>query len=154
MKTTENTGRPIAPRVTEKPREKTLLKMDWGNLLVLDREKQEIQLLDKNKTAQLTITVKPEGLSVQINAIELNINAVDQLNLSGKKVSLSASEELVIKSAGDLLHQIDGNCITDIGGTNSSRAKIQKMKAELGNVEIEANDDVRLDGERVLFNCD
>ncbi|MEO6933250.1 MAG: hypothetical protein ABI151_16580 [Chitinophagaceae bacterium] len=154
MKTPEKSNSSLADQAVEKSREKTLLKMDWGNLLVLDRERQEIQLLDKNKTAQLTITVKPEGLSIQINAIELNINAIDQLNLSGKKISLSASEELVMKSAGDLIHQIDGDFTLDIGGTNYNRAKIQKMTAELGNVEIKANDDVRLDGERVLFNCD
>jgi hypothetical protein len=32
-------------------------------------------------------------------------------------------------------------------------ARIQNITAELGNVNLQANDDVKIDGERILMNC-
>ncbi len=51
------------------------------------------------------------------------------------------------------MQEVGGDCITNVDGINENHAKIQKITAELGNVELKANDDVRLNGERVKINC-
>lgn len=154
MKPLEKFGGAFSDRVIERQHEKTLLKMDWGNYLVLDKDRQEIKVMDKNKATQLIISIRPEGLSLQINATDININAVNQLNFYGKEVNIEASDSIRIKTNGDLIHEIGNDCTAEIGGTNNNKAQTHIITAELGNVEITANDDVRLDGERVLFNCD
>jgi len=35
-----------------------------------------------------------------------------------------------------------------------SLARVQNIKADLGNVNVTANDDVSINGERVRVNCD
>lgn len=154
MKSTENLKTNYLERVTEKSREKTILKMDFGNILIVNTEKQEIKLVDNNKTTQLIISVKEKGLSLAINAFEINIHATDELNFSSKTIKMSASEKIEIKTDGDLEFKIEKDCNSEIGGASQSNAKTQLIRANLGNVEMKANDDVRLDGERVLFNCD
>ena len=59
-----------------------------------------------------------------------------------------------IKTAGNLVIEAGKDCLTKIAGTNKSIARIQKLTASLGNVEIKANDDVKLDGESVKLNCE
>jgi hypothetical protein len=154
MKSLEKLNGTFLDKLTERPDEKTLLKMDWGNFLVIDTERQEIKMIDKNKTTQLIISVRAEGLSLQVNANEININAVNQLNFCGREINIEASDIIRIKTNGDLIHEIRNDCTAIIGGTNNNKAQTQVITADLGNVEIKANDDVRLDGERVLFNCD
>jgi hypothetical protein len=154
MKTLEKSGGAYSDSVTERQHEKTFLKMDWGNYLVLDKDRQEIKLIDKNNATQLTISIRSEGLSLQINANEININAVNRLNFYGKEVNIEASDAIRIKTDGDLIHEIGNDSTATIGGTNNNKAQSHMITAELGNVEIKANDDVRLDGERVLFNCE
>jgi hypothetical protein len=38
-------------------------------------------------------------------------------------------------------------------GDLKTEARIQEIRARLGNVNVSANDDVRIDGERVMVNC-
>lgn len=154
MKFSENLNTKFLDRVIEKPREKTILKMDFGHLLIVNTENQEIKLVDNNKTTQLIISIKEKGLSLSINAFEINVNAAEELNFSSKRIKMNATEKIEIKTDGDLEFEIEKDCTAEIGGISQSNAKTQLIRASLGNVEVKANDDVRLDGERVLFNCE
>jgi uncharacterized protein (DUF2345 family) len=130
------------------------IKFRSGNILVIDKVADEIKLLGKDQELQLVISIKKEGLIVNVNASQLNINSTDELNLSSKKINIEASEQINIKSEGNLVQQIAKDCLTETAGTNKNIARVQKLTATLGNVEIKANDDLRLDGEKVLLNCD
>ena len=130
------------------------IKFSSGNTLLIDREKGELTLLGKTQNIQLVISMTDDSLVVNLNARQLNINASEELNFSAKKINIEAEEQLNIRSGGDLIQRVGNNQVTEVKGVNKTVAQIQKMVASLGNVEIKANDDVRLDGERVLFNCD
>lgn len=79
-----------------------------------------------------------EGASLVLQAAgELAIEA-ESLRLHGRGgVALTTDGDLALKAAGDL----------------NSEARIQNVTAALGNVNVRANDDVRLNGERVMVNC-
>jgi hypothetical protein len=130
------------------------IKLPAGNTLLVDKDANELKLLGKDQVLQLTIKIKEEGLVVNVNASQLNITGTDELNLSSKKINIEASEQINIKSNGNLVQQIGKDCLTETGGTNKNIARIQKLTASLGNVEIKANDDVKLDGESVKLNSD
>jgi hypothetical protein len=138
----------------ERPVEITSIKFNSGNTLLIDREKGELTLLGKSQNIQMVISMSDDSLVVNLNARQLNIHASDELNFSAKKINIDAEEQLSIKTGGDLIQRVGHNSVTEVKGVNKTVAQIQKMAASLGNVEIKANDDVRLDGERVLFNCD
>ena len=154
MKFSENSISELNSMPTEKQNDLSFIKFPAGNILVVDTKDGELKLLNKNRVLQLVIQVKDEGLTVNVNAYHLNVDATDQLNLSAKKVNIIASDQINFKTQGNLVQQVDKDILTEAGGTNKMIAQVQKITASLGNVEIKANDDVRLDGERVLLNCD
>ena len=130
------------------------VELSNGNALFIDTQKEEIKITDKNKKVQLVITINESGLVIDINAAQLNINAEEELNLTGKKINIKATDQLHIKSAGNLVQQIEKDVLSEVGGTNKMLAAVQKITATLGEVVIKANDDVILNGERVKLNCD
>jgi hypothetical protein len=94
----------------------------------------------------LSISVNASGVAVRVSAASVTIEATDLLRLEAKRLVLSALRELVIESAGDVrLHA---------AGDLSIKAAEQLLSATQGDVRLLANDDVRLDGERVLMNCE
>jgi hypothetical protein len=73
---------------------------------------------------------------------------------------LQATGDLAVSAGRLALHGRDGVAITSDGdvtvqtpGDLSTSARSQNITAELGNVNVKANDDVKINGERVLVNC-
>ncbi|MBS1549766.1 MAG: hypothetical protein JSS94_07875 [Bacteroidetes bacterium] len=130
----------------------TVLVFPQGNKLKANTRLNEILLLNSREEIQLSIQITDGGLIVNVNAKELNIQASDQLRLSSKKIHIAASEQLKLSTDGNMLQQVNGDCLTEVEGTQKLIAQVQKITASLGNVEIKANDDVRLNGERVKLN--
>lgn len=79
-----------------------------------------------------------EGASLVLQAAgSLSVEAED-LHLHGRNsVSLTTDGDLVLRAAGDL----------------TSEARIQNLTATLGDVNVRANDDVKVLGERIRMNC-
>jgi hypothetical protein len=75
----------------------------------------------------------------------LRIEATGALELAGRTLLLSGTENVSIRSGGDATIEAVGDL--------SSSARIQDIKARLGNVNVKANDDVRVTGERIRLNC-
>ena len=123
-----------------------------GNQLWADLYGNKIKILAPTGEVQLVINLTPTGLALDINAKEININADEALNLSSKKINLVAAEKINIESNGNLIQQVKKDCLTEVEGTHKLIAQVQKITAILGNVEIKANDDVRINGERVKLN--
>lgn len=132
----------------------SLIKLSAGNTLVVDQVVNELKLFSRNLQLQLAISIKEEGLIVNIDASQLNINSTNEINLKSKKINIEASEQINIKTSGNLVQEVGKDCLTEISGTNKNIAQVQKITASLGNIDMKANDDVRLDGESVKLNCD
>jgi hypothetical protein len=92
----------------------------------------------------LKITVTATGLVLELGALQVSLEKdgaltveADQLTLIGRKgVAVCSGEDLTLSAAGKL----------------SSLADDQSIEARVGNVVINANDDVRVDAERILLN--
>lgn len=125
-----------------------------GEILIIDRQHGELRLLQRDLSVALSISVTEQGLVLNLNALQLNIRALEQLNLSAAKVNIEATEEISLKTGGDFVQTVDKNSHTKVSGDHYHIARVQNIRAELGNVNINANDDVRLNGERVKLNCD
>jgi hypothetical protein len=130
------------------------IELKAGSAININTHKEEISILDKNKHVQLVITIKEHGLVIDINAAQLNINAEQELNLTGKKINIKATDQLHIRSGGNLVQEIYKDSLTEVGGINKMLAAVQKITATSGEVVLKANDDVKLNGERVKLNCD
>lgn len=85
----------------------------------------------------LEIALTPEGPVLRLHG-GLRMDLVGDLAIDAKRVSLHGREGLVLSSGTDAALVAAGDF---------------SVQAELGDVSVRANDDVRIDGERIRMNC-
>lgn len=124
----------------------TRLECVGGQRLLVERGAQEdlLTLVSSSGDIVFSVRITPSGPVLRFES-GLRIEASGALEFSGKSLELSGEEGVNIRSGGDAtIHAV---------GDLSSTARIQNLTARLGNVNLKANDDVRLIGERVRLNC-
>ena len=101
-----------------------------------------------------TIEVSSAGATLNIEAENICISAANKLTLSANEVNIASEKHLNLKSNGNLDQQVKGNKTITTEGDNIETAKTQQLNAYLGDIKLKANDDIKLNGERVKLNCD
>ncbi|MCY0991937.1 hypothetical protein OV203_32670 [Nannocystis sp. ILAH1] len=104
-----------------------------------------LELFGRDGKVVLAIEVRETGPVLRFEGAGLTLKAAGELVLDAKKLTLRSEEALSLSTGGDLELIAAGDL--------RSTARVQTITAELGDVRVEANDDVRIDGERVLVNC-
>ncbi|MGJ8667118.1 MAG: hypothetical protein ACSHW7_12185 [Patiriisocius sp.] len=112
----------------------------------------EIKVLNANGTPLFSMKFSENGTTVKISAENISFNAEKSIKLSAKDIEIESLNDIKMVSQGDLKTFTKGDTIALTEGEKIDTAKIQTIKAELGNVDIVANDDVTLKGERVKLN--
>ena len=74
----------------------------------------------------------------------IQVRTQGDLMLDGDRVTFRAREELRLESGGEVSICAQGDLNTE--------GRIQNIRAKLGNVNVKANDDVRLRAERIFLN--
>jgi hypothetical protein len=95
--------------------------------------------------ASLVIQVTEHGPVVRLEGAAIQIEAQGELSLNAERVAIHGRESLALTS--------DGNVSIATPGDIHSDARSHKITSRLGNVDIKANDDVTIDGERIRMNC-
>ena len=108
-------------------------------------ESDTVELIGGDGKVVFAIEVSERGPVLRFEGPSLTLKAAGELALSAKKLTLHAEEALALRTGGDL-----ELCAA---GEIRSTATAQTIVAELGDVRLDANDDVKIDGERVLVNC-
>jgi hypothetical protein len=105
-----------------------------------------VRLVAPDASAPLLIEITPSGVRVQLAAPSVAIETQGEFSLSAEHLTLRGRSGLTLESGGDL----------DVVAARElrSRAQAQIVRAEQGEVDIKATDDVKLSGERVMVNCD
>lgn len=100
----------------------------------------------------VSISLTPEGPRVELRACSLNIAAEGDLRLAANRLTIEAASDLAVRAGGDLSHEAAGDVRVAAQGSFRSAAFDQHHEATTGNLELEANDDVSLEGERIRLN--
>jgi len=126
----------------------TTLALAHGQTLAVETDPagSVIRLVGADGQMTLTVHITPAGPVLQFGGAGLAIQADGDLAVSARRLVLHGREEVTVCTDGDLTVRATGDL--------HSSARIQNLTAELGNVNVKANDDVRLNGERVMVNCD
>src|SRR5690606_1773062 len=128
-------------------------ELKHGFKLTISQEGSQINIM--NESGQhISIDISEKGLSLHTNAENLHLQANKEINLSAEKIILDAEKEINLKSKGNIITAAEKNTLQESGLVHKNVAEDQKIIANLGSVEVKANDDVKIDGERVLFNCE
>jgi hypothetical protein len=100
-------------------------------------EADDLRILAPGGTLSLSIRVSEQGVELLLAGASLVLRSTGEISLDAE----------VIRMRGRSGIEIDG------GTSLALRAEEQRVVATRGNVDIEASDDVALDGERILLNC-
>lgn len=96
-----------------------------------------LRLLGPGGGQRLEIAITPQGPVLRLHG-GLRIELAGELAVDAERIVLHGRQGLTLTSGADA-------SIVAAGDLNA--------RAELGDVAVRANDDVRLDGERVRMNC-
>jgi hypothetical protein len=118
-----------------------------GQRLLLERSAREDVLLVLAADGRVTLSVHitEKGPVLRFEGAALSIQAAGELAIEAKQLRLHGQDGLALTAGGDVVLATTGDL--------HSHARIQNITADLGNVNVRANDDVRLNGERVMVNC-
>jgi hypothetical protein len=104
-----------------------------------------VQFLSRHGQVTLSVLLTEQGPVLRFEGASLILQAsgslsieADDLHLRGRNgVSLTSDGNLALRAEGDL----------------TSEGRIQNLTATLGDVNVRANDDVKMQGERIRMNC-
>lgn len=96
-----------------------------------------LRLLGPDGERSLEIALTPEGPVLRLHS-GLRMDLAGDLAVDARHVSLHGREGLTLTSGADASLMAAGDLVA---------------RAELGDLTLRANDDVRIDGERIRMNC-
>jgi hypothetical protein len=103
-----------------------------------------LSLVAADGSQPIEIEITPTGPILRLRT-GLAVSVAGPISLSADSLTIQAQKQLSLISAGTLNIEAAGDLTTV--------AEAQTISARLGDVRIEANDDVVLRGERVKMNC-
>ncbi len=104
-----------------------------------------LEIIAPDGNVRLSIRVTPNGPILYFDLENLKIQTSGSLELSADYLAIHTTKGITLSSNGD----IHVNSLSSI----NTKALAQNISASKGNVNIKANDDVKLDGERIRMNC-
>lgn len=114
-------------------------------LLARGEQGDTLQIVSEGGQVALTVVVTEDGPVLRLEGTGLRLQVDGDLDIEAGRLRLHGDRGLEISSNQD----INLNTPQDL----TSSARIQNLTATRGNVNVKANDDVTLRGERVLVNC-
>jgi uncharacterized protein (DUF2345 family) len=124
----------------------TALALPGGHDLIVERGEGWGRLLLRGpRGSTLTIEVTAAGPVLRFDGPTLSVEAAGELAIRAETVSIEARNGLSLAAGGDAR--------VAVGGDLEIAAHAQTLRARAGDVQVVANDDVKLNGERVLLNC-
>jgi hypothetical protein len=109
------------------------------------RDRNVLKVVGSDGSVKLSVHITPAGPVLRFEGSGLMIETAGDLAIAAEQVSIHGREGVVITSGKDAHICVEGDL--------SLRAAAQNITAELGDVNVRANDDVMLDGERIRMNC-
>ncbi len=100
----------------------------------------------------LSIRLDVTGPIVEVRAASLQVATRGDLVVDCDRFELNARRDIALVSAGGIAHDAHGDVVIRADGEIATEGAGLQHRARRGNVDIQANDDVMIDGERVMLN--
>jgi uncharacterized protein (DUF2345 family) len=104
-----------------------------------------VYLTGSDNRVMLSIHLTETGPVLKLGGTDLTIQTLGNLAVEAERLTLHGRAGLALVSGADITVQAAGDV--------HSSGRHQTITASPGEVTITANDDVKLDGERIRMNC-
>lgn len=115
------------------------LPLAHGHALRLtdDGQEQALRLFSRDGHCGLEIRITPSGPVLRLVGDDVRLSVSGRLQIEADELHLRGRDAVNISSDGEI----------------RSRGDRQWIQSDRGDIRLRANDDVRLEGERVRVNC-
>ena len=127
------------------------INLDYDLTLVHDSDAHTLNIIGEKGETHVCIHYLPNGM-LEISSKRIQIVAEEQLKFSAPHVDIHADKNLTLSSNGYMSTSIGQDALVEVKGQHIHKAHTQLLKSTHGNVEVRANDDVKIDGERIKLN--
>jgi hypothetical protein len=110
-----------------------------------DTQEDTLCLMNSDGAIALTIRVGLMGATIEVGGDLVGLKVAGDLAIDARRLSLHGREHVSITSGGD--------ATVRIAQTLTHYAARQSIVSTLGDLTLYANDDVKVDGERIRMNC-
>ena len=139
--------------LTEMPTRAAVVDLPSGREVTVEGGASDrITVRNPQGLVELSIRFTAEGPVLSFAAAAIDLKSEGAIRMDCERLELRARKELSVSSEGDLRETVAGQKVSEVGGRASLVAHDVRVQARRGDVAVKANDDVRLDGERVLLN--
>jgi hypothetical protein len=117
----------------------------FGRSLQLDSNLGTVEITNPDGLVELSVRCTAEGCELRFASARLALSSPGRLE---------AEQRLELNSGGDYASRIGGSASTSISGRLETEADEVFLHSQRGDALIQANDYVRLVGEKVLLNSE
>ena len=132
------------------------IKLSWGRQLQLDSHDplgDRITLYNPEGKIELQIVLSEKGPILQFQTADLHIHSIGRIQLECEDFQIHAHHEIKQISEGNFHQQVAGNTSVEVKGDFQTEARMCSLTATRGNINLNANDDIKMKSERILLNC-
>ena len=102
---------------------------------------------------ELEVLMTERGPLLRFRSADLELTSTGEVRVDCERFQVRAEKDIVHVSGGNLELAAEGAVKVRAKEELDAASRTARITARRGNVELEANDDVRLLGERVKLNC-
>jgi hypothetical protein len=135
-------------------RRATLVRSRTGYRVAAERGSggEQITVTAPDGRLCLRIRLLADGPVIEVQSPSIHMVSAGALRLDCESLTVNAEREIALNAGGRLQQTAGGDVRVQAGGTFDCEADAQRLWARVGDLALEANDDVSLEGERVLLN--
>jgi hypothetical protein len=129
------------------------IELAHGRVLELDQQGAMLHVSSSSGEVELQIRITPEGPVLVFDQARVSIQNSGNIDVECEDLELKARGRLTLESGDDTVHRVAGNYSVDVRDDAEIKAQAVDVHAQLGELSLRANDDVALNGLRVLLNA-
>ena len=116
-------------------------------------EGDRVTIRGRGGEVELEVRMTANGPVLRFKAADLELAAAGEVKVECDRFHVRANKEILEETGGHLRQRVAGNASVMVRGQHSTKAGEARIEAKRGSVQIEANDNVQLVGERIKMNC-
>lgn len=113
---------------------------------------EQVSLLGPTGELEVRVTFTERGPVLHVRAVDLVLEARDEVAIRCGRLRVETAGDLEQHCGGALRQTVGGDAHLHVAGDLRTEADAVETHARLGDVRLKANDDVRLNGERIKLN--
>ena len=126
----------------------------FGRTLHVDPGLGSVAISSPDGTVELSVRCTPEGCVLSFASAQLALTTPGRLDVRCRELVVDAEQRLELNSGGDFSSSVGGSSTTTVSGRLEADADELFLHTQRGDALIQANDYVRLVGEKVLLNSE